>query len=139
MEQRSDITRYCLVVEDEALTRYAFSRTLEKLHYRVFEAEDALEAYGMVLRFQQQGLSLDFILLDLYLPSMNGIELIDRLQNDEITIPLLVTSGFLSPALRAKLHLRHQTHLLSKPFRPQQLIDLVQLINNSANGGQYVS
>ena len=131
MEKAAKQVRHCLIIEDEAQTRFAFRMTLEKMEYNVIEAEDALEAYGMIHRFLQEGPVLDFILLDLYLPSMSGMELIDRLKSDGIKIPLLITSGFLTAAVRKKLAQREQEYILSKPFRPNELISIVEeMINN---------
>jgi|GEM_PF-2820589 len=139
MEKDTQRTRHCLIIEDEVQTRFAFRMTLEKMNYNVIEAEDALEAYGMIHRYLQEGPVLDFILLDLYLPSMSGMELIDRLQSDDIRIPLLITSGFLTAAVRKKLAQRHQQYILSKPFRPKELIELVNEMIQPIEGGEDVS
>jgi len=127
--------RICMIVEDEAPTRFAFRLTLEKMNYSVLEAEDALEAYDMIHDILEHGPNLDFILLDLYLPTMGGMELIDRLQSENIDIPLLVTSGYLTATVRKKLEDRRIGHILPKPFRPGELVELISKINTIQTEG----
>lgn len=121
---------FCLIVEDEEQTRFAFRLTLEKLGCEVAESADAIGAYQRLRDFRDNGHRPDFILLDLYLPSMSGIELIDRLQEEGNDIPLLVTSGFLTPVIRKKLEDRSIEHILPKPFRPGDLAKMIKEIEN---------
>ncbi len=120
----------CLIVEDEAPTRFAFKLTLEKFGYEVMEAEDAMIAYYLIQNLIKSEKTLDFILLDLYLPSVSGLDLIDKLKEEGVSIPLLVTSGFLTPVVRRELEARDIEFILPKPFKPDRLEQIIEQIKN---------
>jgi DNA-binding response OmpR family regulator len=88
-----------LVAEDSKTIRQENERALTKAGYEVIGAEDG-EAVLRLAREQKP----DLILLDLLLPKMSGIEVLQRLKGDARTanIPVVVLSG-LSERNRDKL------------------------------------
>jgi DNA-binding response OmpR family regulator len=88
-----------LVAEDSKTIRQENERALTKAGYEVIGAEDG-EAVLRLAREQKP----DLILLDLLLPKMSGIEVLQRLKLDARTanIPVVVLSG-LSERNRDKL------------------------------------
>ena len=79
-----------LVVEDTQLLRSMYVDRLTQDGYRVLGAADGLEALGVM-----SSETPDLILLDLIMPKMSGIEVLERLQNDTRlrAIPVLVLSN----------------------------------------------
>jgi CheY-like chemotaxis protein len=65
----------------------------------------------------------DAIILDLALPDMHGLELIERLRHGGQEIPVLVVSGDTSPSARVA-DLR-ATEFLMKPYEVDALIEAV--------------
>ena len=62
---------------------------LEELGYRITtccSADDALEQVGSN--------SFDLVVTDYKMPKMNGVELIKRLRKQELSIPVILLSGF---------------------------------------------
>jgi CheY-like chemotaxis protein/two-component sensor histidine kinase len=95
-----------LIIDDDPATRYTLRRLLDNAAYRVLEAHDASSGWEAA-RHARPGL----ILLDLGLPDLDGVELLDRLKREEATrhIPVVVaTSRDLTTqeelALRARAH-----------------------------------
>jgi two-component system, OmpR family, alkaline phosphatase synthesis response regulator PhoP len=88
-----------LVAEDSKTIRQENERALTKAGYEVIGAEDG-ESVLRLVREQKP----DLILLDLLLPKMSGIEVLQRLKGDARTanIPVVVLSG-LSERNRDKL------------------------------------
>lgn len=79
-----------LVVEDTELLRRMYADRLTLDGYRVLTAADGLEALS-VLHVETP----DLILLDLIMPKMSGLEVLERVQNDSRLreIPVLVLSN----------------------------------------------
>ena len=71
-------TQKILIVEDEPLLLDAIKRKLEKEGYGVTVATDGNE--GLVQAFQGHP---DLILLDIILPVVDGITVLDRLRKDD--------------------------------------------------------
>ncbi len=78
-----------LVVEDEPTVRNLVAKMLETLGYVVQECGNGEEA---VERCKEE--SFDLILVDMMMPRMGGLELIEKLEADKQTVPTLVMTGF---------------------------------------------
>ncbi|MGY3724278.1 two-component system, OmpR family, alkaline phosphatase synthesis response regulator PhoP [Granulicatella balaenopterae] len=77
-----------LIVDDEPSILLLLSYNLEKEGYVVQQAEDGLIAYQMALENQY-----DFIILDIMLPSMNGIDICQKLRLNHIETPILMLTA----------------------------------------------
>ena len=77
-----------LVVEDEEGLREMLVIVLEDEGYQVDEAEDGAQAWEMM-----NGTSYAILVTDLYMPKMNGIELIGKCQNAFPKTKTLLISG----------------------------------------------
>jgi CheY-like chemotaxis protein len=71
-----------LLVEDNELNRDMLSRRLERLGHRVGLAADGLEALEAV-----SAEAYDLILLDLWMPKLDGVGVLERLQPARVTEP----------------------------------------------------
>lgn len=79
-----------LVVEDEILVRIIIAEALREAGMRVIEVGSADEA----MEHLEAGTPIDFVFTDIELPgSMNGLELVRRLQARRPDLKLLMTSG----------------------------------------------
>ncbi len=112
-----------LVVEDNPISLKLLRVTLQGEGYRVLEAPDGASALSHMAR----GLP-DLILQDLFLPDMDGFELVHRLREfpGAKSVPILALSGFL-----ARLEAARATHIgfaacLVKPIEPSRLVEIVQ-------------
>ena len=79
-----------LLVDDSKAIRMANQRALEHAGYEVICAEDGESALSMA---HEQ--SVDLILLDLMLPKLSGLDVLQRLKSEAQTaaIPVVVLSG----------------------------------------------
>ncbi|MGQ9928564.1 MAG: response regulator [Chloroflexaceae bacterium] len=79
-----------LVVDDEAPLRTLLMRLLKLEHYEVISAENGAEAIAMVSELQP-----DLVLLDLKMPVMSGIEVLQQLKADPVSrdIPVVIVSA----------------------------------------------
>ncbi len=65
----------CLIVDDSRVVRKVATRIIEKFGFAIAEAEDGEKAYAYC---EQQ--VPDVILLDWYMPVMNGLEFLKKLR-----------------------------------------------------------
>ena len=104
-----------LVVEDDRDLRETVADVLRDEGYAVEEAADGQVA----LEKLQSGLRPCLVLLDLMMPVLSGWEVIARLQEKELRVPLCVVSA---AAERAPSHVGC---VLKKPIEMQHLLDVV--------------
>jgi len=112
-----------LVVEDNKITRRMFRVALESQGWEAVEAGDGKGA----LEVFERGLP-DIAVLDLTLPDVGGLELLERLHRlpGATDVPVIATSGFLSKLEQARsLAVGFVEHLF-KPVDPYRLIDVVR-------------
>ena len=90
-EQRLNVRRWVLIVEDEEVNRQMLSKIVGT-RYEVFCAANGREALQFI-RLNCQKLSL--VLLDLMMPEMNGYELLEllRMDQDLKRIPVIVLTS----------------------------------------------
>ena len=77
-----------LVVDDEPAIRRFLRTSLTAQGYQVIEAEDGTSALEHLRRS-----TIDILVLDLGLPDINGLEIIERLRNQGSPLPIVVLSS----------------------------------------------
>jgi two-component system, LuxR family, response regulator FixJ len=65
------------------------------------------------------------LLVDVDMPKMNGLELLDRLRGRGIAMPVIIMTGALTARIREVAD-RTGATLLRKPFRPGELIACIE-------------
>jgi PAS domain S-box-containing protein len=118
-----------LYAEDDATNRFVVTRYLEKLGHRVIEAEDgelALEALA-------KG-GIDLVLLDIQMPKVNGLEVLDAIRKGEIasvpsSLPVIAVTAYAMESERESFMARGMDGYLAKPFEVEHLRDVIQRIH----------
>ena len=77
-----------LLVDDEAQLTDALSAILKRNKFAVDVANDGETGYDLALYGDY-----DLIVLDIMMPKMNGIEVLDKLRKNNISIPILLLSA----------------------------------------------
>src|ERR1700750_2279035 len=111
--QRLDLARTVLLVEDEALIRAVLSDMLKDKGFKVLEAANANEAIEI---FEKTSFEIDLVFSDVRMPgSMDGFGLVRWIQGTRPTVPVIVASGDIGKSNDA-----HRTQLgnmfLRKPY-----------------------
>jgi two-component system nitrogen regulation response regulator GlnG len=68
------------------------------------------------------------ILIDYYMPQMNGLELVQRLRAVRGDVPIILMSGFAGALDEQRLALAGVREILPKPFTMQTLTDVLQRV-----------
>ena len=106
-----------LIVDDEENMRHMLSSLLAKAGYRVDTASDGADALEMV----DQTL-YDFILCDLKMPNMNGMEFFETARDKlwATTVIMMSAYGSLDTAVEAMK--KGAYDFISKPFKPDEVL-----------------
>ena len=110
-----------LVVEDDRDANDLLEQTLTDEGYQVHPAFDGLEGLEAVSSFQP-----DLMLLDLMMPQMNGIELLQELRARGNTTPVLMVTGY--PTIRTAVQAMRlgAVDYVAKPFTRKELLSPVK-------------
>jgi len=118
-----------LVVEDDKWARSFLRELLEGNGYKVIEAEDALAAME---EFRHHGSSIALVLCDMIIPKMSGRELCRELVCISPDLKVLYMSGYPADAIRARGIGTDDVTILSKPFKPEELLFTVRSVLDNA-------
>jgi serine phosphatase RsbU (regulator of sigma subunit) len=77
-----------LLVDDDSWGRRAFRHVFERHGFRVLEAEDGADGISAALEHHP-----DVVLLDLRMPGLDGLDVLEQLVSDLPDTPVLVVSG----------------------------------------------
>ena len=119
-------TETILVVEDDDLVRSHAEMQLQRLGYRVMTAASGSEALQMLYRISD---TIDLLFTDVMMPGgMNGPQLARAAQQLYPGLKVLYTSGYTENAVVHRGQIDPGVHLLSKPYRWQDLARLVRQV-----------
>lgn len=108
-----------LVVDDNDVVREVLHEFLSPL-YHVDRAASVAEALK-ILTDQPP----DLILLDLRLPGTDGMTLLKSLRAKGVAIPVIIMTGYATPAAADEAHRYGLSGFLAKPFNLRQLDRLI--------------
>lgn len=114
-----------LVVDDEPAIRDMISAALDMAGYDCLQAENAQQAHGMIIDEQP-----DLVLLDWMMPGTSGIELIRRLQRDELTknVPVILLTAKVAEDNMVQGLESGADDYITKPFSPRALIARINAV-----------
>ena len=114
-----------LLVEDDGLVRKSVHRALERAGHEVWESAGPKTALHML-----DCVDVDVVITDIYMPGMNGVELIRRLETrDHCRRVIAMTGGGVtrtSSELLAEAMAVGADFTIEKPFGPDKLLAAVQ-------------
>lgn len=119
-----------LVVDDEVYLQTSISLWLKTDNYEVHTAGNGKVAFEKILSDSSRNLSFNLLVLDIQMPIMNGLELMDKLNHLHISIPILVVTGYGDSTLLKELLKRNCNEYLDKPFSEDILLSKVKSILN---------
>jgi signal transduction histidine kinase len=113
-----------LVIDDEAAIRDGCRQTLEKSGYAVSEAADGREGIRIARETHP-----DIALIDLKLPGISGMEIIEILSRDLPDTVLIMITGYATIGSAVEAIQKGTYDYLPKPFNPGQLRAVVRRAN----------
>ena len=123
-----------LVVDDSETVRAVIAKTLDLSGVslgKVYQAANGVEALALLGREW-----IDLVFCDINMPEMNGVELIDRIRQDETLkdLPIVVISTEGSKTRIEDLKNKGVRAYIHKPFTPELLRNVVENLLGGKNG-----
>src|SRR5438445_9421131 len=106
-----------LVVDDETAIREAIRMTLEYEGYRVDEARSGQEGIDKAVKTPY-----DAILLDIKMPVLDGIEVLENLKEQRVAAPVVMVSGHGDISTAVECTKRGAFDFLEKPLNRDKLL-----------------
>jgi signal transduction histidine kinase len=105
-----------VVVDDEADTRDGCERILSRVGYPVLTADSGAAAMEIVKRE-----AVSIVLLDLKMPGVDGMEILEEIREFNAGILVIVITGFATVELAIEAMKLGAYDFIPKPFEPDQL------------------
>lgn len=112
-----------LVADDELHIIHVVAIKLRNNGYEVIAASNGAEAYELACREKP-----DIVVTDYQMPLMTGIELIEKMREDDRTkeIPVVLLTARSFAITREMQESLGVSNCLSKPFSPKELLKTIQ-------------
>ena len=114
------MTHTILIADDDDSIRFVLEKALQKEGYRTFSARNGKETVDL-LRSE----AIDTIFLDIFMPDVNGLELIEELQDINGTASIIVITAHGTTQTAIEAAKRHAYDYVTKPFDLQEITPLV--------------
>lgn len=111
-----------LLIEDEEALVEVLSTKLDREGYEVKVGFDGEEGYAMIADFQP-----DMILLDIVMPKMDGYDVLEKMREENIKIPVIIISNSGQPVeIEKTKQLGAVDHLIKTQFNPTDVITMIE-------------
>ncbi len=109
---------HILVIDDEQIMRDGTSRILSKNGWGVITAENGEQGLELIKSRPEQ---IDVILLDLMMPGMSGMEVLDVIRQINPDLLVIVITGYATVESAVEAMKKGAYDFIPKPFTPDQL------------------
>jgi PAS domain S-box-containing protein len=114
-----------LIVDDEPLIQQATSSVLEAHNYRTMMANNGVEAIDLYAEYKHE---ISIVLMDIMMPSMDGLTALDILKKLNSQVKVITTSGLASTSLFSEAAGIGIEAFLSKPYTAKELLQTLQKV-----------
>jgi len=114
-----------LVIEDNADNMELITFILEKNCYKTIKAETGQQGLDIALEEKP-----DFIILDIQLPDMDGLDVLRKIRDSEIddSLPVIAMTSYAMTGDRKKMEDAGCNGYIEKPIDPEKVINQIEKI-----------
>ena len=119
-----------ILIVDDSITTITLERNiLRSAGYNILQATNGDEAY-LLLRKEK----IDLLVTDIEMPELSGLELIQKMNNDNINIPVIVLSSVQDEKIK-KLCIHNGARVLisKKDFDENEFLNVISQLLNEVN------
>ena len=119
-----------MIVDDSQMVRKQVARALVAAGFAVIEAQDGADALAQLSAMATKP---SLIVLDVNMPNMGGIELLQslRARGPEFVVPVVMLTTEGEPRLMQEAKALGAKGWIVKPFRPEMLVAAVQKLTQA--------
>lgn len=111
-----------LLIEDEEALVEVLSTKLDREGYEVKVGFDGEEGYNMIKDFNP-----DIILLDIVMPKMDGYDVLEKMREEGVKIPVIIISNSGQPVeIEKTRQLGAVDHLIKTQFNPADVVTMIE-------------
>ena len=125
--------KHVLVADDESHIRLILSLILRKAGFKVTTVKDGLAALNQTLREKSRAWCFDLLVLDVQMPGLTGLELIEEIEALNLHVPILLISGYSDREMVDTLAGKGCIAYAQKPFTPDEFLRHVQGVLDEFN------
>ncbi len=116
-------TETILVIDDEEVVREMVCEIIKAQGYRVLSAASGEEGLEI---FKQQPGGVDLVLLDMFMPGLDGEQTFTALRALDDKVRVLLSSGYARDEVCARMQERGALGLIQKPYKYDALLDALR-------------
>ncbi len=117
-----------LLAEDNPYSRETIRFILKNAGYDIIAVQDGGEALNTIDTVDNADEFFHLLITDIQMPGVSGIELIDRLLERKIHLPILVITAFGDKEMLIQLMRKGCDNFIEKPFEPDDLLKQVEVV-----------
>jgi CheY-like chemotaxis protein len=111
-----------LIVEDIDSNHLLIERSLAKIGISTLWATNGADAVTLCTEFD----NINLVLMDLRLPKMDGYEATRQIRKKKADLPIIAQTAYVMPYEKSKVLEAGCTDLITKPFRAEDIIKIVE-------------
>ncbi len=119
-QKKAATTAVILVIDDEEPVREAIKDILEMENIGALVASDGRSGLELYQQYQDV---IDLVIVDWFMPNMNGSETLQALQQINPDVRVLMSSGYSEAETNNRLNGRATVGFLQKPYTLNRLVD----------------
>ncbi|HQO77911.1 MAG TPA: response regulator [Thermodesulfobacteriota bacterium] len=126
METTTTTEARVLIVDDEAGIRRNLNVGLAQHGFAIDDVEDGVSALRRIEAGYEQGSPYDYVIVDILLPDINGLKLLEIIKSKYPDLPVIVISGHGSEVTADEVNGKRGDGYLSKPFLANELAQVLE-------------
>ena len=127
--------RRILLVEDDPEICRLNAEVLKDSGYEVDTADDGMTGWYALHATRHAPGNYDLLITDYNMPGLTGLDLINRLRDAHMSLPVIMASGTLPmEKLMNQNHWLQPVVTLPKPYSPEQLLGTVEAVLRTSDG-----
>jgi DNA-binding NtrC family response regulator len=113
--------RRVLIVDDDHLVRDALRFALEDAGYDVWAVAHGADALAVL-----ESQAVDIVLSDIFMPGMNGFELLKQIRQRRPDVPVILVTGFGNIEMARQALKEGATDFITKPYNVSEIPILIE-------------
>ena len=120
--------KIAITIDDDSLSRFIINTSVRKFDFDLIEAASGSEALRKILDKKLMNMDISLMIVDMMIPGMTGLELIESLKRLNIHIPMIAVSEYLDKTLTDSLFNLNIFHILQKPYKSDELEKNIKIV-----------